>query len=203
MLRKKNYKDEDHFSQYYSAIIPRPNGSRLTVYYKRYRPAQKTHSSLYDALHAPQHTQHTQHTAQYPLDRTLEVLSFDGDLEMMKPLFKRIGKVRKFITGEALYSAKTAFTSIVIFKYEFDLVKCFRDEYFQEMANKMIEGSRPNEELLEEQRRELIATHLGDELAQANKLQQLYEEGYNPITNKFGEFKVDFEANQKRSPFFM
>jgi hypothetical protein len=133
----------------------------------------------------------------------LEVLSFDGDLEPMKQLFKKIGKVRKFVTGETTYSGKTAFFCIVIFKYEFDLVKCFRDEYFQEIANRMIEGSRPNEELLEEQRRELIATHLGDELDQAKKLQELYEEGYNPITNKFGEFKVDYEANQKCKDLIM
>jgi len=41
MLRKKNYKDEDHFTQYFSVSIPRKNGSKLTLYYKRYRPAIK------------------------------------------------------------------------------------------------------------------------------------------------------------------
>ena len=41
MLRKKNYKDEDHFTQYYSAVLQKANGSRLTLYYKRYRPARR------------------------------------------------------------------------------------------------------------------------------------------------------------------
>jgi hypothetical protein len=57
---------------------------------------------------------------------------------------------------------------------------------------------RPTEDEVEEHRKELIASHLGSELAEAQKLQELYEEGYNPITNKFGEFKVNREANQKR-----
>ena len=33
--------------------------------------------------------------------------------------------------------------------------------------------------------------HLGDELEEAVKLEKLHEEGFNPITNKFGEFKVN------------
>lgn len=74
----------------------------------------------------------------------------------------------------------------MIFKYEYDLVKCFLDEHLQTIANQLITKVKPNEEELEEQRRELIVTHLGPELDQASKLQQLYEEGYNPITNKFG-----------------
>lgn len=52
MLRKKNYKDEDHFSQYYSALLPRPTGAKLTLYYKRYRPAQKKSASLYNTIHS-------------------------------------------------------------------------------------------------------------------------------------------------------
>jgi hypothetical protein len=78
MLRKKNYKDEDHFSQYYSAVIPRPNGSRLTIYYKRYRPAQKVEQSVYNAVH-PTNTAEAD-KPEYPVDRTLEALSFDGEL---------------------------------------------------------------------------------------------------------------------------
>jgi hypothetical protein len=52
MLRKKNYKDEDHFSQYYSALLPRPNGAKITLYYKRYRPPQKKSTSLYSTIHS-------------------------------------------------------------------------------------------------------------------------------------------------------
>lgn len=95
MLRKKNYKDKDHFSHYYSVAIPRSNGSKLTLYYKRYRPA-KTAATLHQALHGS-----TQPQAQslYPIDRTLEAISFDGKLDIALPLFKKIGKVRKFLSG--------------------------------------------------------------------------------------------------------
>lgn len=51
MLRKKDYKDEEHFSQYHSALVPRSNGSKLTLYYKRYRPAQAVESTVYSAIH--------------------------------------------------------------------------------------------------------------------------------------------------------
>ena len=44
---------------------------------------------------------------------------------------------------------------------------------------------------MEEQRQTLIVEHLGKELDEATKLQKLYDEGYNPIMNKFGEFKVN------------
>lgn len=40
MLRKKNYKDEDHFNIYHTVYIPRNNGSKFTFYYKRYKPPQ-------------------------------------------------------------------------------------------------------------------------------------------------------------------
>lgn len=65
---------------------------------------------------------------------------------------------------------------IVIFKYEYDLVKCFLEEYLQNIANQAVTmSSKPNEEELEEQRRQLISRHLGNELDGASKLQQLYE----------------------------
>lgn len=38
---------------------------------------------------------------------------------------------------------------------------------------------------------------MGDELKQVEKLEQLHKEGYNVVTNKLGEFKFDYEANQK------
>ena len=76
MLRKKNYKEEEHFTRYYSVSIPRNNGSKLTIYYKRYRPAS-TPKSLYEEL---QRRGPSENNAKelYPSDRTLEVMSFDG-----------------------------------------------------------------------------------------------------------------------------
>jgi hypothetical protein len=68
MLRKKNYKDEDHFTQYYSAVVTKNNGSRLTIYYKRYRPQQVTQTSVYSALHG---NNTVQPKPEYPVDRTL------------------------------------------------------------------------------------------------------------------------------------
>jgi len=41
MLRKKNYKEEDHFN-YHSATVTRSSGKRVILYFKRYRPKQNT-----------------------------------------------------------------------------------------------------------------------------------------------------------------
>lgn len=38
MLKKKNYKDDEHFSQYYNVSVALSNGRKVAVYYKRYRP---------------------------------------------------------------------------------------------------------------------------------------------------------------------
>jgi len=54
--------------------------------------------------------------------------------------------VRKFISGQSRYQGKEVFYSIVIFKFEYDLVKCFVEEYLQNQINQMIEGTRPKEE---------------------------------------------------------
>ena len=50
MLRKKNYKEEDHFTQYYCVHVPRHHGHKLTLYYKRYRPTLQP-TPLYQLLH--------------------------------------------------------------------------------------------------------------------------------------------------------
>jgi len=38
MLRKKNYKQEDHFTEFHTFNIPLESGKKIIVYYKRYRP---------------------------------------------------------------------------------------------------------------------------------------------------------------------
>lgn len=144
MLRKKNYKDEDHFSQYYSVLVPRPNGTKLTLYFKRYRPPQQQSTSVYQTIHSS--NQQPQEKSVYPVDRTLEALSFDGDLQPVQVLFRKLGKIRKFITGEGKYQNKKVHYCIVIFKFEYDLVKCFADDYFQNIANQLTSKVRPKEE---------------------------------------------------------
>jgi len=44
--------------------------------------------------------------SEYPIDRTLEMLSFDGDLEFMRGVSRKLGRVRKFISGESKYQGK-------------------------------------------------------------------------------------------------
>ncbi len=44
---------------------------------------------------------------------------------------KKIGKVRKFDYGKGEFKNREVFYCLVIFKYEFDLVKCFREEFIQ------------------------------------------------------------------------
>ena len=69
--------------------------------------------------------------------------------------------MRKFITGQTKYADKEAFFCIIIYKFEFDLVKCFRDEFFQELINR-----ENNEEKAEEAEKEayktgMIADYMG------------------------------------------
>ena len=78
MLRKKNYKEEDHFNQYYSVNVVRNNGRKCIVYYKRYRPKVSVEGSLYQNVQNGGEKKKVE--GEYPMDRTLEVLSFDGDL---------------------------------------------------------------------------------------------------------------------------
>ena len=51
MLRKKNYKEEEHFTEYHSVVVTRNNGKRIILYYKRYRPKQNNDLSLYQTVH--------------------------------------------------------------------------------------------------------------------------------------------------------
>ena len=97
-----------------SAVFPRNNGSKLTFFYKRYRPSKQAPTSVYEAMNFDKNQEVK---PEYPVDRTLEVISFDGGLEITKAIFKKIGKVRKFINGETIYHGKQAFYSFVIFKY--------------------------------------------------------------------------------------
>lgn len=102
MLRKKNYKDEDHFSQYYSAFLPRHRSHKLTFYYKRYRPTPK-HPSLYGLLHQTQQPKQDQSQSPFPVDRTLELISFDGPLEAVRGYLRKVGRIRKMTTGQTQY----------------------------------------------------------------------------------------------------
>ena len=102
MLRKKNYKDEEHFNHFFSVYIPRSNGTKFTLYFKRYKPAEEQ-ASLYDVLHN-KNRKSIDERSPYPIDRTLEVISFDGKLDVAIPFFKKIGKIRKYITGETKYA---------------------------------------------------------------------------------------------------
>jgi hypothetical protein len=97
MLRKKNYKEEEQYSQYHSLLVPRPNGRRVTVYYKRYQPPQMTPESLYQLIN--NRAKASNIPSEYPIDRTLEMLSFDGDLEFMRGVARKLGRMRKFISG--------------------------------------------------------------------------------------------------------
>lgn len=51
MLRKKNYKSELHY-EYRPLEVPQPNGSKLTLYYRRYKPSptDAPQNTLYDVL---------------------------------------------------------------------------------------------------------------------------------------------------------
>jgi hypothetical protein len=69
MLRKKNYKDEEHFNHYHSVFIPRSNGTKFTLYFKRYRPAE-TQANLHQLLHHKKSAENSEKPL-YPIDRTL------------------------------------------------------------------------------------------------------------------------------------
>jgi hypothetical protein len=66
------------------------------------------------------------------VDRTLELISFDEELQgKIEQVMKKVGKVRKFEFGKGEFKNREVFFCMVIFKYEFDLVKCFREEFIQ------------------------------------------------------------------------
>jgi hypothetical protein len=99
---------------------------------------------------------------EYSEDRTLELISFDGELNFLKGYLRKMGKIRKFETGDGIYKGQGIFTAMCVFKFEFDLLKCFREEYLQ---TKMDEQSLPNSQALSEEDREehrcqLIHSHL-------------------------------------------
>ena len=100
MLKKKNYKDEDHFTQLHTfmAIAPPTNeqhAKKYQVYFKRYRPAITANQNIYNLATSKAPTQPSQPT-DYPVDRTLELISFDGSLSFLKKYLRKIGKIRKF-----------------------------------------------------------------------------------------------------------
>ncbi len=45
MLKKKNYKEIDHFSHFRSVTIPRANGEKVIIYFKRYLPPNESKAS--------------------------------------------------------------------------------------------------------------------------------------------------------------
>jgi hypothetical protein len=77
MLKKKNYKEEDHFTQYYTFYIPTEAGKKIMVYYKRYRPKSTTSEKaleIYDIIHhqdSKQQNQNKESNSGYSVDRTL------------------------------------------------------------------------------------------------------------------------------------
>ena len=78
MLRKKNYKEEDHFTNYHSVVVTRNNGKRVILYFKRYKPKQISNISVYQTVQNKGKQVNVE--SEYPVDRTIEVLSFDSDL---------------------------------------------------------------------------------------------------------------------------
>ena len=102
MLRKKNYKEEEHFTDLHTfTIIASPNPDtppkKFQVYYKRYRPAASGAVNVYSLLTKKDQSQEEkQQITEYPVDRTLELISFDGGLGFVKKYLRKVGKIRKF-----------------------------------------------------------------------------------------------------------
>lgn len=73
----------------------------------------------------------------FSVDRTLQLITFDDELKgHIQPIMKKIGKIRKFQFGTGQFKNKAANYCLVVFKYEFDLVKCFNDELIQAIISK-------------------------------------------------------------------
>lgn len=50
MIKKKNYKQEEHFSTTFSMNVLSQSGKRHLVYYKRYRNSQSNNVSVYELM---------------------------------------------------------------------------------------------------------------------------------------------------------
>ena len=70
MLKKKNYKDSDHFSSTYSISVFAPNKKKYMVYYKRYKNQQSNNLSVYELVNNMK-TSKNQSATPYSEDRTL------------------------------------------------------------------------------------------------------------------------------------
>ena len=73
------------------------------------------------------------------------MLSFDGDLEFMRGVSRKLGRVRKFYSGENKYQGKAVNFCIVVFKYEYDLVLCFAEDHLQNIVNQLAQGNKATE----------------------------------------------------------
>lgn len=64
--------------------------------------------------------------------------------------------------GEGIYKGTKIWTAIIVFKFQFDLVKCFRDEYLQTIMDEqtLIYTKQAKEQDREEMRIDLIHEHM-------------------------------------------
>ncbi len=87
---------------------------------------------------------------------------------------KKVGKVRKFEFGKGEFKNRGVFFCMVIFKYEFDLVKCFREEFIQNVIQEHFKFHQKEEDK-EDYRAELISTYLQKELeSKSKKIKELH-----------------------------
>lgn len=72
----------------------------------------------------------------------MQVINFDGPLnaDEVKRIFRVLGKIRKVEVGEYKQKGKHVYFAIVTFKFEFDLVKAFRPDYFQARINEKFQS---------------------------------------------------------------
>ena len=121
-------------------MIPTQSGKKCTFYYKRHKgtesnPFEQKNINIYNLLHDNK-KEEVENKSEYPRDRTLEVITF-GDkqqLESAKQLFRKLGKIRKYVTGEGEYKGRIIYYAMIVFKFEFDLVKAFKEEHMHDLV---------------------------------------------------------------------
>jgi hypothetical protein len=127
MMTKKNYKEAEHFEQFYTVVLPASNGRKCTLYYRRHNPSKKNVEggkiNIYDLIHNKNNVKaevsNENREDQLPIDRTLEVVTFDDNvnLDIAKQIFKKLGKIRKFIPGEGNYKGKSMYFIMIVYKF--------------------------------------------------------------------------------------
>ena len=141
--------------------VPEKTGGKLYLYFKRYVPKGKfsemveTCESIHDVFEQLKDYEKVElqklneSEKEYPLARTLIVMNFEKPLnaEKVRKVYHLLGKIRKVECGSYKNKAKNSkfkniHFALVVFKNEYDLIKCFDGDLLQSRIDEFFKQER-------------------------------------------------------------